>query len=496
MKRFVTIVAVVALVFGVTSAAYANMCSRDDVPGATVLYPFVHYNYMDTNVNTLFSVTNVSNEAVIVHFTLWSDYSLHVVDWNVVLSGYDVQTFSIRDILDMPGILPSTGTQASDFEYANPDQDDGIGPIPDYLNPSEPSSVLSSRCNPSMDAYPSFPPFPEQFKQFMKGLLTASQTATRWHIDCNGNDVTYGDWFEARTLEDNTWMYITGDVVWTCNRMMPDAVSFYWQDGEALNPGMSPALQQAMYDNVLIGDIFYINDAENFSEAINAVTLEADRYFPFRTANDGDPMTFYHQYVEVTGAGYSMTSGDYREPLETAWAFRFMNMGDAMSTNLRVYKRAVHVGTGNHAYFVWDNFNNADVTTPAAPTYIAADDQVPYSLFIWNEEEDAMLITDVRPPWSPSPGVCRINLLPLETQEVNISEFGIPFASGWGLLVYPPSNAQPVGDWYQVYVSTQHAAAGRYSAVLPGFVLGNANCYIEQVLPDLWSATVGWGDFF
>ncbi|NOZ93152.1 MAG: hypothetical protein GXP47_00215 [Acidobacteria bacterium] len=494
MKRFITIVAAIALVFGVSTAAYANMCARDNVPAATILYPFVHYNYTDTNVNTLFSVTNVSSEAVIVHFTLWTDYSLHVVDWNVVLSGYDVQTFSVRDILDIPGILPSTGTQAGDYEWANPDQGDGIGPISDFLNPSEPTSALSARCNPTMDAYPSFPAFPQQFKDFMKGLLTASQTVARWHIDCNGNDVTYGDWFEARTTNDNTWMYITADVVWTCNRMMPDAVSFYWQDGAVLNGGMNPALQQAMYDNVLVGDIFYINDAQNFSEAIPAVSIEADRYYPFRDALDGDPLTFYHQYVENTGAGYSITSGDYREPLPTAWAFRFLNMGSVMSTNLRVFKRAVHVGTGTHAFLIWDNFNDADAVTPAAPTFIAADDTVPYSLFIWNEDEDAMLITDVRPPWSPSPGTCRINLLPLETQEVSITEFGVTFDSGWGLLVYPPSNAQPSGDWYQVYVSTQHAAAGRYSAVLEGWVLGNANCYPEQTLPDLWSASVGQGE--
>jgi len=491
MKRFITIVAVVALVMGAGSAAYASMCARDNVPAATILYPFIQYNYADPNVNTLFSVTNVSSEAVIVHFTMWTDYSAEVVDWNVVLSGYDVQTFSIRDILDNPGILPSTGTQASDYESANPDQDSGIGPIEDYVNPSESTSALSARCNPSMDAYPSFPPFPQSFKDLMKAVITASQTAARWHIDCNGQDVTYGDWFEARDTTMPSWVYITADVVWTCNRMLPDATLNYWVDGVTQNPNYSPNGAQAMYDNVLIGDIFYINDAQNFSEAIPAVSLEAGRYYPFREGLDGDPVTFYHQYVEATGAGYSATSGDWREPLPTAWAFRYLNMGTTMSTNLRVFKRAVYVGAGNHAVMVWDNFNDSNPAGYVPPSYIAADDTVPYSLFIWNEDEDAMLITDVRPPWSPSPSTCRINLLPLETQEVSISEFGVTFTSGWGLLVYPPSNAQQAGDWYQVYVSTQHAAAGRYSAVLEGAVLGNGNCFPEQVLPDLWSASVG-----
>jgi len=491
MKKFVTVIAAIALVFAGASVAYANMCARDNVPGATILYPFVHYNYTDPNVNTLFSVTNVSSEAVIVHFTLWTDYSAHVVDWNVVLSGYDVQTFSIRDILDTPGQLPSTGTQASDYEYANPDQIDGIGPVQDYLNASVDTSTLAFRCNPTNhDSYPSFPPFPQNFKDLMQGLITASQTASRWHIDCNGNDTVYGDWFEARDTTDNSWMYLTADVVWTCNRMFPDAVLNYWVDGAALNASGGQNGAQAMYDNVLMGDIFYINDAQNFSEAIPAVSLEANRYFAFRTGTDQAPITFYHQYVMGTGAGYSATSGDYREPLPTAWAFRYLNMGQAMSTKLRVFKRATYVGSGNHDTLVWDNYNDADVINQIPPTYIAADDTIPYTLFIWNEDEDAMLITGVRPPWSPSPGSCRVNLLPLETQEVDISEFGVTFTSGWGLLVYPPSNNLTGDDWYQVYVSTQHAAAGRYSAALEGTVLGNANCFSEQMLPGLWSSSM------
>ncbi len=473
MKKFLAIVAAVALVIGVGNVAYANFCATDVVPAATILYPFVQYNYTDPNVNTLFSVTNVSSEAVIVHFTLWTDYSIHVVDWNVVLSGYDVQTFSIRDILDNPGQLPSTGTQASDYEFALQDQTDGVGPVPHGLPASVDTSNLASVCNPQFEAYPSFPPFPQQFKDFMKGLLTASQTAVRAHLDCNGAEVVYGDWFESRGLNDPTWMYITADVVYSCNKMFPDATANYWVDGST-NTGTTPfdiaAGPQAMYDNVLIGDIFYINDAQNFSEALNAVSLEADP-----TMSNQSP-TFYNQYSDGI---------DFREPLPTGWAFRYLNAGTAMSTQIRVFKRASTAAAG----YVGVHDLISDATADTAFSWADADDTIPYSLYFWDEGEEAMLWTGSTPPWSPSPKFCRINLFPLETQQVDIAQFGLPFPSGWALLVYPPSTTNDGGtnggspDNYQVYVSVRHAAMGRYSAALQGAVVYNANCDATQVLP-------------
>jgi len=516
MKRFITIVAAIALVLGVGSAAYANMCATDTVPAATILYPFVQYNYADPNVNTLFAVTNVSNEAVIVHFTLWTDYSIHVVDWNVVLSGYDVQTFSIRDIIGPNGQLPSTGTGSNpnfgsqgeigvDEEHASVDQVDGIGPVPHALNPSQGTTALYDRCNTGFEAYPNYPPFPANFLTFMQGLLTPSQTVSRVHLDCNGTEQIYGDWFEQRDLTDPTWMYITADVVYACNKMFPDSQTNYWVAGitnSVATPAQIENGPQAMYDNVLIGDIFYINDAANFSEALNAVSLEADPYYAFVRASDGNPLTFYHQYVMSTGAGYSPVtmvppagSGDYREPLPTAWAFRYLNRGVAMNTDIRVFKRA----TLDYGYVsVQDLISNA--AADSAPSYMKADDTIPYSLYFWDENEEAILWTGSSPPWSPSPKFCRINLFPLETQSVSIDQFPLTFPSGWGLLVYPPSTTNTGGtnggepDYYQVYVSVRHGAMNKYSAALPGAVLANANCYPDQILPDLWSASVGAGE--
>ena len=109
MKRFLTLALVGALVLGASSVLYANVCAFDAVPAATLLYPFVVYNYEQgaAGYDTLFSVTNVSSEAQIVHFTVWTDFSVAILDFNVILTGYDVQNISIRDILQT-GQLPVT----------------------------------------------------------------------------------------------------------------------------------------------------------------------------------------------------------------------------------------------------------------------------------------------------------------------------------------------------------------------------------------------------
>ena len=110
MKRFLTMALVGVMALGLASTAYANLCATDVVPAATLLFPFVQYDYEGgaTGANTMFAITNVSSAAQIVHITVWTDYSIAILDFNLVLTGYDVQTMKISDILDL-GMLPYEG---------------------------------------------------------------------------------------------------------------------------------------------------------------------------------------------------------------------------------------------------------------------------------------------------------------------------------------------------------------------------------------------------
>ena len=64
-------------------------------------------------MTTLFSVNNASATAVLAHVVVWSDLSVPVLDFNIYLTGYDVQTINLRDIL-VNGSLPRTASDGQD----------------------------------------------------------------------------------------------------------------------------------------------------------------------------------------------------------------------------------------------------------------------------------------------------------------------------------------------------------------------------------------------
>ena len=59
------------------------------------------------------SINNASATAVLAHVVLWTDLSVHVLDFNVYLTGYDVQSINLRDIL-VHGNLPLTASAGQD----------------------------------------------------------------------------------------------------------------------------------------------------------------------------------------------------------------------------------------------------------------------------------------------------------------------------------------------------------------------------------------------
>jgi len=487
MKKFLTLAMVAALAIGASSVVYANVCAFDVVPAATLLFPFValDYNNPVNGDTTLFAITNVSSEAQIVHIVVWTDYSDHVLDFNIILSGYDVQTINIRDIF-VNGQLPSSFTSGPGVVGGSrlasgpvcPASDEWVGP--DLPLPNA-TSTLYDRCNndtsvngvPYFPGYPNYPTIPQATLDLFKAKLQWSQTFLKVHADCytgNAYMISPSDWFQNRSTADATWMYITADVVWTCNRMFPDADAAYWQDaaGNVADPTTgyySPDGPQAMYDNVLIGDMLWVNDDARFSEAGNAVHIEAD------VDLTGMP-TFYYRYATVNFA-----QNDHREPLPTAWAMRYIGVGStAIDTYVRAWKGSTFL---SHIQDLYIDPNNG---------LLAAWDCMAYTLYIWDEDENVCSIPG-QTPWSPAPETgCDPNFLPLETQEVKADEFNICFTDGWMLFVWPPSNTPGVTftfDNYQTWMGVKYAAYGTYSSFMEGAVMANANCFPDQILPNL-----------
>jgi hypothetical protein len=455
--------------------AEANICAADAVPAATLLFPHVVFDYSDPlgGVTTLIIITNMSHQAQIVHVTLWSDYGEHVLGFNIVLAGYDMESFNLRDIL-LFGLLPKTGT-AGDL-VVTPNRDPRAeGPVqPDAapwaaLTPAGGSESIVDRCPPDAAFYPDYPPIPQNILEFLQEFLQVSQTDDRLHEFCDGSQGSLipDDWFQARTGEDPTHLYITANVVSRCDRVRPDLAS-YWEDPE--DGGL------ALDANVLTGEVIWSGrDAYGREMAIadRAVHIEADEELAAVTRQDdeGLPVSFYYRWSSLQGS-----PSDLREPLPTAWALRYMGWKlDGLDTNLRVWKGST---------FHW---RSSDLTYDRMDHRLIARDCMTYTYYSW-DEDGQVTWSHSWPPWGPDPWETA-NLLPLVTQEVSIDQFNMVDTHGWVLFVWPPSNWAgadvPEPDIIQTWMSVRYAAGSTASAGLDAVVAGNAACFPDQVLPGL-----------
>src|SRR6187549_2594512 len=113
MKKLCLCLALVSLL-GLGGQAFAVIGTIDDVPAATLLLPYFEVDLNSTSgVNTLFSINNASASAALAHVTVWSDQSIPVLDFDVYLTGYDIQTISLREVLQN-GNLPRTASFGQD----------------------------------------------------------------------------------------------------------------------------------------------------------------------------------------------------------------------------------------------------------------------------------------------------------------------------------------------------------------------------------------------
>src|SRR5512142_1801663 len=101
-------VLVVLGLLAVAGTGYAVTCAQDNVPAATLLVPYFKVSrngsagtdIPEGGVDTMVAITNVSAINMIAHVTVWNKYSAAVLDFNVPLTGFDVATFRMKDILN------------------------------------------------------------------------------------------------------------------------------------------------------------------------------------------------------------------------------------------------------------------------------------------------------------------------------------------------------------------------------------------------------------
>src|ERR1043166_7341240 len=104
----------------VAFAAMSGDCRAADQPAATLLIPYFEVDLDDpTGITTTFSVNNSAPRPVLARVTLWTDWGVPTLAFDLYLTGYDAQTLNVRDLLR--GELPTTGADVSnDGTFSKP----------------------------------------------------------------------------------------------------------------------------------------------------------------------------------------------------------------------------------------------------------------------------------------------------------------------------------------------------------------------------------------
>ena len=413
------------------NSASAEICTIDDVPAATLLLPYFEVDLDDPNgVTTLFSINNASASAALAHVTFWTDLSVPVLDFDVYLTGFDVQTINIRDILN--GLLPITA-------------DDGADPADTISN----QGPMSQDINFPGTSGPCAGTYGELNNTFLNGHLIPALTGGASNlVGCVGVD--YGDNI-ARG-------YVTVDSVTQCSLDFPSS------------PGYFTGV--ADFRNILWGDYFYVDTANDFAQGETLVHIEAcvpgNGYIGYVGNGAGHcpfglgDFTFYSRYVGNTGV-------DQREGLASQFATRYIQGG---------------VFDGGTDLIVWRDSRSADIVGGACPAennfgwYPLNQDLVVAFDEEENSEELCFIESDVSPP-TGGQQTC----FPLETGRYNVADSAVPgsqsldpsFDFGWMYLDLDLTAATESQAW----VTTVMSALGRFSV---GFDAIQLDSVCEDIL--------------
>jgi hypothetical protein len=407
------------LMLATSNAAHAVYGANDDVPGATLLLPYFEVDLDNPEgVTTLFSINNASASAGVAHVTLWTDESVPTLDFDIYLTGFDVQTINLRDIFN--GVLPVTADDGAD-SVDGLDDDSPQGSLSQDIN--FPGS--SGPCNAV--AYPAG--LTPALIAHIRALHTGGESAI--YDACGGFD--HGDNI-ARG-------YVTVDSVTQCNLQFPADANYFTAIAD--------------FRNILWGDYFYVNTDQDFAQGETLLALEA------RQPGTGAALfpSFYERYNAVAGE-------DFREPLPTVFFVRYAEGGgfDA-GTDLIIWREAK----------IASNLTGFDCGDQADWFPLTQDDVVGFDERE-NPEDLCVVTSDVSPPPVDQP-----TCFPLEAGRYGVrtgNAAGTPIAPtadfGWLYLNlnYTFTELPEPGYPAQAWVTAVWSAQGRFSVGFDAYHVG------------------------
>jgi len=285
-----------------------STCDIKVGPAATLLLPYFEIDLDHPGgQTTLFTITNVSRYSQIAHVTLWTDFAVPVLDFNIFLTGYDVQAVNLKDVLTSGIVASPTGSGPT------------VGKSPlgslseNYL--SNPNFKAAINC----DTLPGV--IPQSVITAVRTELTAGTTPGCASV---GN------------VHPHAIGYVTVDVVGTCTSRTPADPLYYTTD--------------LLFDNVLIGDYQQLGPHPGGSTA-SVFDAGANPMVHLRAVPEGGtagsnvptplPYTFYDRYTPSLDR-----AADRRQPLPATFAARFIQGGaGAFATNFTIWREGFGTGT-------------------------------------------------------------------------------------------------------------------------------------------------------
>jgi hypothetical protein len=517
MKKLTVLVALALL--AVAGTGYAVTCAYDNVPGATLLVPYFRvggtvdssgYISPASGTDTKVSFVNVSDPGIIAHVTVWNKYSKAVLDFNVPMTGKDVVSFSMKDILnghlnvnapqydtvhykqDVCGINLTTGVyNATPFigwgsnsflRFGHP-QAPGAGPV--VPTAVDPSVSISQYGNPpgSLTA-DAFAPFRASVLTSLSdsGDITAMQTSSGQYILDTNNPACGVGSASLSNLTGDFSGYLTIDVVNFCTNFFPDQAEFYTVDAIATS-GWS---QYGYTPNVLMGDVFYVDQTANTGNISGdpAVALEFDTRLDWVTPT-APPDTFFGRFVanlsaavcEESGGGGCLTpgpapfffGGDGREPLGERYGFRYLSDTDnGLRSWIEVWRGdQVATPTGvNYNLCGW--LKGTTLIDPGEFGYGFYDDNHQITALTYDNDESLFVPTTPGGPSGGPPPSIPVNYIFLESQRISLlantdinpgyNQTTGSFLGGWiDMTLKAPTYT---GIYNQGWVGVQHTGPG------------------------------------
>jgi hypothetical protein len=485
MTKRLSLVLVVVGLLALGGQSFAELCTVDAVPAATLLVPYFE---VGDGVTTLFSINNASAAPTIAHVIFWTDWSFPTIDFDIYLTGYDVATVNVADIFE--GIIPLSADPPNDPFDAQPDCGDNVQGVPGEH--SSPCGGAFSQ-NPHWDNNIGGPgggfPFCQNiFPNFTNPVITGTALSrlVNGHSgqvvpsinNCVGDD--HGD--------GHFRGYITIDNSSQCSLVLDPGFPGYFVSG---GTGIANNINQ------LWGDWFLVDDDNNFAQGETLVHIEAHDQLDAATIPllNPDPDSIIPGCGDTPGinnscpavatvantTGYTFygryfappTGPDNREPLGTIWGSRYLNGGVFDQTELVVWRDSTADDIAPPPNQSWCN-GNGPSWFPLNETEVIA----------FNESEDAVEICFFTGGFVSPPDESDPPCFPWETHRYTWGEgdLSVPFNFGWAYLNLNLPPDAPIGDAdfgsdfniAQSYVATLHSALGRFSVGLEAVQLYDA----------------------